>query len=53
LTGPEAKNYFWDVLEAWPNVDWKEHPYWNIFYDETEPAGLDTVEEVYARCFSG
>jgi hypothetical protein len=51
LTDPETKEDYWDVLEAWPDIDWGKHPYWQIFYDETAPAGFDTAEEVYEEVF--
>jgi hypothetical protein len=51
LTESETKEDYWDVLEAWPDVDWSKHPYWQIFYDATAPVGFDTVGEVYAEVF--
>jgi hypothetical protein len=42
---------YWDVLEAWPDVEWTTHPYWQVFYDETVPVGFDSVEEVYEEVF--
>jgi hypothetical protein len=51
LTESETKEDYWDVLEAWPDVDWSKHPYWRIFYDETAPTGFDTAKEVYEEVF--
>jgi hypothetical protein len=51
LTEPETKECYWDVIEAWPGVDWNGHPYWQIFYDETAPRGFDTATEVYEEVF--
>jgi hypothetical protein len=51
LADSEIKEDYWDVLSAWPDVDWDEHPYWRIFYDETDPVGFDTIEEVYEEVF--
>ncbi|MDR1095480.1 MAG: hypothetical protein LBL31_03750 [Spirochaetaceae bacterium] len=51
LTGSETKEDYWDELSAWPDTDWATHPYWQIFYDKTAPAGFDTVEEVYEGVF--
>jgi hypothetical protein len=51
LTDPETREDYWDVLSAWPDVDWDLHPYWQIFYDETAPVGFDTAEEVYKEVF--
>jgi hypothetical protein len=51
LTESETKEDYWDVLGAWPDIDWSEHPCWQIFYDETAPVGFDTVEEVYREVF--
>jgi hypothetical protein len=51
LTDPERKDDYWDVLAAWPDTDWSEYPYWQIFYDGTAPVGFDTVEEVYEEVF--
>jgi hypothetical protein len=47
LTDPETRGDYAEVLAAWPDIDWKEHPYWQLFYDDTAPAGFDTVREVY------
>jgi hypothetical protein len=51
LTDPETKDDYWDVLAAWPDIDWSEHPYWQIFYGTESPAGFDTAEEVYEEVF--
>jgi hypothetical protein len=51
LTDPETKEEYSAVLEAWPDINWSEHPYWRVFYDDTAPMGFDTVEEVYAEVF--
>jgi hypothetical protein len=51
LTGPEAEKYYWDVLEAWPGIDWNSHCYWLIFYDATNPQGFDTAKEIYTEVF--
>jgi hypothetical protein len=51
LTDPETKSGYWDVLEAWPDIDWNAHLYWQIFYDETAPVGFDTAREVYEEVF--
>jgi hypothetical protein len=51
LTDPETREGYWDVLGAWPDVDWTKHPYWRIFYDETAPVGFDTVKKVYEEIF--
>jgi hypothetical protein len=51
LTDPETKEDYWDVLGAWPDIDWSKHPYWQIFYDDTAPVGFDTAAEVYAAVF--
>jgi hypothetical protein len=51
LTESEAKEGYWDVLGSWPDIDWTEHPYWQIFYDETAPVGFDTAAEVYREVF--
>jgi hypothetical protein len=47
----DCEEEYWDVLGAWPDIDWSKHPYWQIFYDETAPAGFDTVREVYREVF--
>lgn len=52
LTDPGTKDAYWDVSGAWPDVDWSGHRYWRIFYDETEPVGFDTAEEVYDNVFA-
>jgi hypothetical protein len=51
LTESGAKEDYWDVLSAGPDVDWTRHPYWQIFYDEIAPVGFDTVREVYEEVF--
>jgi hypothetical protein len=51
LTDSETKEDYWDVLAAWPEVDWSKHRYWQIFYDETAPVGFDTAKEVYKEVF--
>jgi hypothetical protein len=45
------REIYWDVLSAWPDVDWDSHAYWQLFYDTTDPVGFDTVEEVYEEVF--
>jgi hypothetical protein len=51
LTDPEMKEVYRDVLGAWPDIDWSKYRYWQIFYDDTAPAGFDTVKEVYEEVF--
>jgi hypothetical protein len=51
LTDPETKEDYQDVLEAQPDTDWTKHPYWRIFYDETDPVGFDTAGEIYTEVF--
>jgi hypothetical protein len=39
------------VLSAWPDIDWSNHAYWQIFYDTESPVGFDTAEEVHEEVF--
>jgi hypothetical protein len=48
LTDSDTKE---DVLSAWPDVDWTEHLYWQIFYNGKAPIGFNTAEEVYGWVF--
>jgi hypothetical protein len=47
LSDLETKDDYWDVLAAWPDIDWSSHRYWQIFYDSTDPVGFDTAEAAY------
>lgn len=34
-----------------PEEGWSAHEYWWVFYDDTEPQGFDSLEEIYKECF--